>query len=355
MVKIGNQQEFKQSWRGSLSDYVTAVVWLPDGQTLAASSATGEVVLLDIGTLQVSVLQKGDGQSIDCLTVSPDGQFLAAGGQTGQIKIWQLRSQPSTLITTLDNPSVWVDRMAWSPTANQLAFSLGRYVQIWDAETTNVIATLNFEASSVLGMDWQPDGRYLALCGYQGARIWTAQDWDEDPEALLIPSASVAIAWSHDGNYIADGNLDNTLTVLEWENPNPWVMRGFPGKVRHLTWSEPLTRTGAPLLASCSSDAIVVWQRDADESIGWASQILNAHEGIVRAIAFQPGTKLLTSAAEDGWVCLWHNAQQLIQTLNGANQGFPASPGIPTEINWRLEDGTVSCASGQNRRMTKEE
>jgi hypothetical protein len=63
---------------------------------------------------------------------------------------------------------------------------------------------------------------------------------------------------------------------------------------------------GVPMLASCSGAAVVVWERDRDERIGWASRILGNHQGVVQAIAFQPGSLLLASAAEDSWVALWH-------------------------------------------------
>jgi WD40 repeat protein len=116
--------------------------------------------------------------------------------------------------------------------------------------------------------------------------------------------------------------IDNTLSVVEWGNPAPWVMRGFPGKVRQLAWSEVPTTVGVPILASCSGAAIVVWERDRDERVGWASQILGNHEGVVQAIAFQPNSLLLASAAEDGWVALWHRGTRLIQSLTGAPNGF---------------------------------
>ncbi|NJR60560.1 MAG: hypothetical protein HC769_18015 [Cyanobacteria bacterium CRU_2_1] len=99
-------------------------------------------------------------------------------------------------------------------------------------------------------------------------------------------------------------------------------MRGFPGKVRQLAWSEVPTNIGVPMLASCSGAAIVVWDRDRDERVGWASQILRNHEGVVQAIAFQPGSLLLASAAEDGWVALWHRGTRLIQAFTGAPNGF---------------------------------
>ncbi|MDX2241800.1 MAG: WD40 repeat domain-containing protein [Leptolyngbyaceae cyanobacterium bins.302] len=322
MVATGKPQEFQQIWQERFADYITAIAWLPEGQALAISSAAGEVALISLASGAIQSLQTATGSSVDCLAVSQDGQFLATGGQNGQVKIWRLNASPPELLTTLENPSVWVDRLAWSPTTNQLAFGLGRYAQVWDAEADAIVTTLNFESSSVLGIDWHPSGSFLALCGHKGARVWNANDWDEDPQVLEIPSASVAIAWSPNGTYLADGNLDNTLTVVEWTRPhNPWVMQGFPGKVRHLAWSQRLTPTGAPLLATSSSETIVIWERDADESVGWANQVLNDHEGIVQAIAFQPNSFLLASAADDGFVVLWQAAQQPVQVLEGAS-GF---------------------------------
>jgi WD40 repeat protein len=314
--------EFQQTWRGSLLDYVTAIAWSPDGRYLAACSAAGEVVLISLLGFQSILLQEETGYSVDCLAFSYDGQFLAIGGQDGQVKIWSLQAVAPELITTLENKAVWVDRLCWNPTKHELAFSLGKYVQVWDADTQDVVATLNFEASTVLDLDWRRDGKCLALAGYQGARVWNAKDWDAEEEALDIPSATVAIAWSPDNQFIAEGNLDSTLSVNEWGNPSPWLMRGFPGKVRQLGWSEVPTNMGVPMLASCSGAAVVVWERDRDERIGWASRILGNHQGVVQAIAFQPNSLLLASAAEDGWVALWHRGTRLIQSLTGASNGF---------------------------------
>jgi len=116
-LKTRKQGEFELHWQGTLSDYVTAIAWSPDGK-MAASSAAGEVVLYQAGAFQETSLQQGDGRSVDCLAWSQDGQFLAAGGQSGQVNIWQVQSDRTELIATVGNPSAWVDRMAWSPTQN---------------------------------------------------------------------------------------------------------------------------------------------------------------------------------------------------------------------------------------------
>lgn len=331
-LRTTSKNLLERYWQGTLSDCVIGIAWSPNGQMLAASSAAGEVMLWRDLPGEGKVpwpllpLQMGDNQSVDCLAFSQDGQWLAAGGQDGQVKIWRLnldtgayRCQP---LHTLKNASAWVEHLAWSPTHNQLAFSLGRYVQVWDANTSGIITTLNFSASSVLSLDWRCDGKYLAIGGYQGVKVWHSQDWDDDPYILEIPSASLAIAWSPDGKYLASGNLDRTISVLEWENPHPWVMQGFPGKVRQLAWSGVMSQSGDPLLASSSAEGMVIWERHPDESIGWKGWILGGHSGVVQAIAFQPNSFLLASAAEDGWVCLWPQAKQLGQILEGAPNGF---------------------------------
>ena len=346
---------FDPHWQGNLSEYVTAVAWSPDGTTLAASSAAGEVVLWNPTSL--TTLQASTGQSVDCLAFSRDGQFLAAGGQDGRVKIWCLQPIPpnppldrrveSELIATLENAPAWVDNLSWSPTSNQLAFCLGRYVQVWDAQAQEVAATLNFEKSSVLGMSWNPSGQHLAVCGNRGVKVWNAQNWDDDPSILSLPTASMAIAWSPDGKYLATGNLDNTLSVWEWGNFDPWLMRGFPGKVRSLAWSDPVTPVGASVLATACVEAVVVWEKQADESLGWEGQALEAHERVVQAIAFQPGTFLLASAAEDGQVCLWQEATQVAQVLNGAPEGFSCLAWQP-QGQGRTQDSPLLAAGGQN-------
>ncbi len=327
-------KEFDQHFSGTLSDYVTAIAWSPDNITLAATSAAGEVALWLDGDL--TTLQAGNGESLNCVAFSADGQFLAVGGQDGRVKIWR----QSELIATLENAPAWVDKLAWSHTSNLLAFSLGRYVQVWDADLGETVVTLNFENSSVLAIDWRSDGQYLAVSGYQAVKVWNSQDWDEEPYVLEMPTVSVAMAWSPDGKFLASGNMDRSVTVLEWDNPDPWVMRGFPGKIRHLAWSEATTQVGAPILASSSVEGIVAWEKLEDESLGWEATVLTNHVDVIQAMAFAPNSFILASAASDGWLCLWNKAKQVSQVLTGASAGFSC-------LAWHPQ-GKLLAAGGDN-------
>jgi WD40 repeat protein len=334
-----NSKEFEQQYSGTLSDYVTAIAWSSNG-TIAATSAAGEVVLLQNDNL--TTLQAGKGESVDCVAFSGDGQFLAVGGQDGKVKIWR----DTELVATLENAPAWVDKLVWNPTSHLLAFSLGRYVQVWDADTHEIVVTLNFDNSSVLGIDWRCDGEYLAIGGYQGAKVWNCKNWDDEPYILEIPSASLAIAWSPDGKFLASGNMDRTITVVESHTLSstgevePWVMRGFPGKIRQLAWSDMTTQQGAPLLACSSVDGIVVWEKQADDSLGWEARVLTNHVDIIQAIAFAPKSFLLASAAADGWICLWKKAKQVCQILTGASSGF-------SSLAWHPQ-GQQLAAGGEN-------
>lgn len=343
MFGVGERSKilYQQEWQGNLSEYVTQVAWSSNG-LLAASSAAGEVVLWQNDSL-INLLP-ADLASIDCLAFSNDGKFLAAGGQDGKVRVWSILDYPLSQgglgeIYALDNAPSWIDKLAWSPSGNQLAFSLGRYVQIWDADTQTVVTTLPFSNSSVLDLAWQPNGENIAIAGDGGVKVWSTKDWDDDSYLIDIPSASIVTAWSTDSKYIASGNLDNTVTVLEYGSHLPWIMQGFPGKISNLTWSQSLANH-APLLAASSMEGIAVWKKAAKDEDGWDANVLTLHNDKVQALEFHPNSLLLASAADDGWLGLWTNAKQVGQILEGAPHGF-------SSLAWS-KDGQLLAAGGRD-------
>ncbi|MEM8638695.1 MAG: WD40 repeat domain-containing protein [Cyanobacteria bacterium P01_G01_bin.54] len=340
MPKATTKNRFKRLWHKTLADYVTAIAWSQDGTWLIASSAAGDVVQYGVKTGEMTVLQEAAGESVDVLALSAEGQLLAAGGQAGTVWIWRLAGRTATLIEALKHPRVWIDRLQWHPQHPELAFSFGRSVQVWDAMAQSVITTLNFESSSVLDLAWRPQGDRLSVSGNQSIKTWRRQNWDDDPTVLETGAASEAIAWSPEGTYLAAGNHDGSVWVWEDGNPDAWQMTDFPGTVRQLAWSM-LTKSGVtPLLASISLHSVVVWTKDPIASIGWNPQLLATHQGILTAIAFQPKSLLLASAAEDGLLCLWHKGSRLIQTLKGAPAEFSC-------LAWRPSGGAIAAGTNQ--------
>jgi WD40 repeat protein len=322
--------------RDTLQEYITALTYAPDGSFLAAATAAGELILYR--PKESIELQGVTEKSLDCLAFSPDGQYLAAGGQDSQLRVWSMADQQ--LILSLDNSPRWIEHLDWSSDSQKLAFSHGNYVQVWDVAANGVVTTLHFDASSVLGVAWHPITDHLAIAGYQGVKIWDGKDWDEDPYHLNIPSTTQAVSWSRDGKYLAAGNFDQTLVVLKWGQEHPWVMRGFPGKVRSIAWSEVEAKNNAPLLTCASAEGVIVWEKEVGENTGWGGRLLEGHLDKVTIVSFQPETLLLASGGADGQICLWHKAHKLKQLLLGGKLEF-------SSIAWHPQGTQLAAGTDQ--------
>jgi WD40 repeat protein len=269
---------------------------------------------------------------------------------------------------------MWIDHLAWHPQRPWLAVAIARQVLIWDAVQQAPVITLNFAESSVLDLAWHPDGSMLAIGGSGRVRIWACADWqDQGAESLPIqeiqlPGPSLSIAWSPDGRYLASGNLDRTLTLWEWGHSPPWLMQGFPGKVRQVQWSPPIASDFCPepaandwaCVAVCF-DGVALWSRLGSQSDEWRCQVMNdRHQGrpqrdrrhpnrpssnrphshrpspTVRTLAMQPGTTLVVSGDLGGGTYLWdlecHHDPVAVR-----GKGAAAEPGVTGAIAWHPE------------------
>lgn len=313
-------RKFEQRWQCCLTDYVTAIAWSPDGQHLAASSAQGEVVLGHPTRPLSQCLEHLEDLAISALAFSADSQLLAAVGQSGRLEVWSSRDHASVFSQQLTKE--WLDVLAWHPSLPILAVGVGSDIQLWDLARQALVQQLEFSRSSVLALAWHSQGDYLAVSGHGGVSVWSATDWDRTPEFIAVPGASITCRWSPDGRYLGSGNLDHTLAVVDWGNPPPWFMQGFPGKVRQIAWSDPLTKTGSPLLAAACMSGITIWERERHEDGVWRNRVLEHHQQTVQAIAFQPQTFTLASAAQDGKLVLWRQAKAIAQVLSDSGNGW---------------------------------
>ncbi len=340
-LKSNVRQTWKKTWQHQLTEYVTQVVWSLDGEILVACSAAGEIVVQAGDNLALPpVYLAGAGAPIDQLAFSADGQFLASGDQAGQVRVWKRQGQQFVLLMTHDRSGCWIEQLRWHPTEPLLAFNVKHTVEVLEVTTKSLVAKLDFENSSVLCIEWHPTNGMLMAGGYQSIKVWDSYDWQAKPIVISIASASLKIACSPDGKYLASGNLDRSITILEWQdaNPHPWMLSGFPGKISHLVWSSVLANTTDPLLASASVEGIVVWERNT--VFGWKEQILDNHAQAVEAIAFQPQRRQFASAGSDGAVNIWHDAKTLACTLTDASEAFSC-------LNWHPWQQSLAAGGSQ--------
>ena len=305
------QFQLTPQWKQGLSDYVTVVACAPTGGGAAAATASGAVVLFSPEGVP-QTLQGETGQATSSFAFSADAGFCAWGGQAGEL--WVFDRHQGRVVHQQSHGTAWIDTIAWHPSLPLLAYGVGSTVHVWDAQGSAAIAQLDFVTSSVLHLAWHPSGDFLAVSGHGGVKVWSVQDWPSQPQPIDVPGASLYCDWSADGRYLGSGNLDRTLTVAEWGSPPPWLMQGFPGKVRQISWSMPNTDSGSPLIAAACAEGITVWERRQKPKAGWQSRVLQHHRDRVNGIAFQPHGLTLASGGQDGRIALWRNGRTLDQS-----------------------------------------
>jgi len=307
-LKASRRAHFRPHWQAQLADYITALA--ATEHFLAATSAVGEIALWAWDRSDFLWRDRYD-RPLSGAAFSADGQWLAAVGQGGCARIWSV-ADPGAPPQVLPIPvSTWSDRLAWDPQSARLAIGVERSIWVWDAATQQRVTELDFAASSVLSLAWHPRGTHLAACGHTGTKVWDVLKWTTEPYLLRVPGASLAAAWSPNGAFLAAGNFDRTLSILQWSSPPPWLMQGFPAKVRQVAWA-----ANSQSLAAVCAEGITIWQWERQS---WKNQrVLQGHTGSVRAVSFHESQ--LASVGDDARVCLWQG-KKLAQTLKGPANG----------------------------------
>lgn len=330
---------------GDLQQAITCLAWSPDGGFLAIASAGGELLLLDFGAGCEELLRGDRDSSLDVLAFSGDGQFLMAAGQSGELLLWELGGTDIRPMALEPIPlgAGWIDAAAWQPGGLLLAVAAGRELRLWDGRRRQWRGPPLVLPGTIQALAWSPDGGQLAASCHGELALWQPLA-AQAAEPLRCPTASagLALAFSPVGQLLACGQMDRSLLLWpENGRGQPWQFADFPAKVRQLAWSDRPGRL-APLLASASAEAVILWTQVKQGSKAWQPQPLAWHERRVQALAFAPGSTLLASASSDGSVALWDGRGRMRQALEGQGAGFNA-------LAWRLDGRHLAAGDADGR------
>lgn len=280
-----------------------ALVFSPDGKTLATAGGGGDVYLYDLTeelkqptSVHTSVLKSG-GQNVWSLGYSTDGAFLAAGDEAGRLTLWQTatgQQNPEAKVT--DRPLYALAFAAQDQAV--LVGSNDNKARLIQANDGHCLHTYDF-TSGVWSLALSPDGRrFAAGLANGGAAIIEVGTGALVAELKGHSGAIWGVAFSPDGKLLATASGDHTLKV--WDAATGqflFTLIGHTGEVTNVAFA-PDSR----LLASSAKDNTArLW----DAQTGQALQTLSFHTAPVRSVAFSPDGKLLASASEDNTVMLW--------------------------------------------------
>ncbi len=282
-------------------DYVSSVIFSPDGQTLASGSADKTVKLWDTKTGKELVTFKGHGDRVSSLAFSPDGRTLASGSLDKTVKLWDAKTGQE--LVTLKGHGDHVYSVAFSPDGRTLASGgLDTTVKLWDTKTWQELTTLKGHGGHVSSAAFSPDGRTLA----SGSEDDTLKLWDTKTGRELATLKGhegnvYSVAFSPDGRTLASGSADKTVRLWEVKTARELAsLKGHGLYVLSVIFS-PDGRT----LASGGLDKMVkLW----DAKTGQELATFKGHRSTVHSVAFSPDGRTLASGSADGTVKLWRGA-----------------------------------------------
>jgi WD40 repeat protein len=283
---------------------VKAVVFAPDGHSLASGGADGTVRLWDTVTGAEVHAFDGHARAVEALAFAPDGRSLASGGNDGTVRVWDAITGAE--LYSLTGHTRWVKALTFSADGRMLA-SAGAdgTVRVWDTITGAEVHALYSQTRVVETVAFAPDGRRLASGGDDGAvRVWDAITGTELRSFIGHTRWVKTVAFAPDGRSLASAGGDGTVRV--WGGLTDGTSRSLfshPGVVNALAFG-PDGRS----LASTGDDGIV---RILGLESGAELRSLIGHAGAINAVAYAPDGRSLATAGDDGTVRVWDTVSGL--------------------------------------------
>ncbi|MGA4844396.1 hypothetical protein [Streptomyces sp. G45] len=330
--------------RRTLTRHVTtmsAVVFSPDGRTLSTVSAAdngddgagagdGEAVLqrwdVASGKADSSTLT-GFESSFSVAEFSRDGRTLVTADIDGVVHLRDATTGRTRRIPTGHIRAV--SAVAFSSDGNTLATADEKRVRLWDVSNGRLRDTLPASDDAPLTMAFSPDTNTLTTIADTG----TVRAWDVaagQPRRVLAGHTGEVpdVAFSPDGSTLAAADRD---AVRLWDVPRGKLRRTLRAPGDAMVGGMAFSPDGDTLAAG-DADTVHLW----DTATGRTRRTLTGHDGYVSAVVFSPAKNLLATADRTA-VRLWN-------TADGTLRRTLPFPGEPTYTMAFSPDGTTLTA-----------
>ena len=305
-----------ESWQVALGDYVIDLAWSPDGSKLATATVDGAVFLIDHdGDSGHPRLIGRHADGANSLSWRPDGAEFATAGHDGMTKVWDGSSGQQ--LSSLEAQDSWVAKAAYSPRGNVLATAAGRHLKLWNERREGVYESSD-HSSTIADVGWNPQGFGVAVAAYNGITLHIPGK-QYKPRKYTWKGSSLVLAWSSDAKYLATGEQDSTVHFWHVKSGRDAQMRGFPTKVRELTW-----HPNGRWLATGGGASPCLWNCSGRGPMGRRPRQYDAHSNKLTQLVFQPDGGLLASADADADLFLWDPLKH-DRIIGGVSLTSPAS------------------------------
>jgi eukaryotic-like serine/threonine-protein kinase len=300
------------------NDAIRSVAVSPDGARIVSAGDGTPVRVWDVATGRESFHFPGHELLVFSAAWHPDRPRIATAGSDGRkqaVKVWDASDGKVfyEILVGRDSSAGPYQAVAFSPDGRYLVTGkLEGVVQVWDAETGELVGTLGTHEREIRGLVFSKDGRHLATASGDGqVKLWDATRLeetrlDEKPKVLHTLGARVAgpgvnVAFSPDGQRLATGGEENTIKIWDVETGREIdkPLRGHSGEVYTLAFSPD--EDGRWIASAGEDSAVKIW----DSHTGRLVRTFRGHTGLVSSLAFTPDGRRLVSGSRDNTVKVW--------------------------------------------------
>lgn len=282
---------------------IAAQTFAAGGTRLIVRNLSDEVSLFDvpsrkpIGTFSITQSGKEGSQTADAV-FSKDGGTLAVRSLNNLITVWDtLKGQvrKSFSANGKDESGGEGGRIAISWDGTRLAWGTNNAIVFWDLNASKEISRVQQEG--VVCLAFNPDGTKV-LSGSRGGRItlWNVADGKQllEPQSSGI-SAISSVGFNLDSSKLISVTDDGTLLV--WDNS------GKPLAKRSLNIASFVLRPDGQALACVRNDGrVTFWDLNALEEVG--TFLLGSSSNRVASVAYAPDHNTLAAGGENGSLLL---------------------------------------------------
>nr|WDA53386.1 transcriptional corepressor leunig-like protein [Erycina pusilla] len=285
----------------------------------------------DVGCIRTS------NSKVVCCHFSSDGKLLASAGHEKKVVLWNMDTLQTE--TTSEEHTLIITDVRFRPGSLQLATSsFDRTVRLWNAaDPSYCLNTFTGHASQVTSVDFHPKKTdFLCSCDGNGEiRYWNLNQYSC---SRVSKGATAQVRFQPRLGLLLAAAADNVVNIFDFETDRKTrTLQGHSKEIHCVCWD-----TKGEFLASVSQDCVKVWSLTSGDSIhelgsngnkfhscvfhpsypnllvigGYQSlelwnifekqtMMVQAHDGLIPALAQSPLTGMVASASHDKSVKLW--------------------------------------------------
>ena len=300
--------------------------------------------------LQQTLLFSDHHHTVRAVSWSPDGTTVASGADDAWLFLWTMDGQVRQRVP---HPA-GVVALAWSPAGQRLASGSAKTVRFFDGQTAAPLAPArSAHTASVTSLAWSAASGHPVVSGSLDRRaiVWETQDYQPRAVFPRHTAAIDALACLPRSATIASASQGGAVRI--WSVDTLQERHGFYQDAQLSMRAVAFAPTGGQLAVGGHDGHIRLWSNGSvcQHSVTAGGeprcvdtpQRFRAHSAPVRAVAWSPDGRFLTTGGEDGILAIWTLVQGQRPTLLTTTKHADSV----LAVAWSPDQHHIAAASGK--------